>query len=262
MAKRFTDTEKFNDKWYRTLSLLHKVIWEYLLAECNHAGVLEKFDIALMSFKIGTQITIDDLKSFGERIVFVSDEVLFIPKFIKFQYGDLNPQNKVHASVLRELERWGIDTPSKPLASPIQGAKDKDKDKNKDKEIGKGGMGEKPISINPDFYFSSEAQQALQTYQEKCPNLIPLTGEKKNKRIMDKLYTVLNELDHSQEKFKELCKNANDLQKIADIKIDFEMMLNCHIGIVNGKYITTTPNAPPTRVQLQEILEQIKQEEG
>ena len=45
MAKRFTDTDKFSDKWYRKLPLLQKVMYEYLLAECNHAGILEKFDI-------------------------------------------------------------------------------------------------------------------------------------------------------------------------------------------------------------------------
>ena len=78
MAKRFTDSEKFSDPWYRRLSLLHKVIWEYLLAECNHAGVVEKFDIELMSFKIGADVSMEDLLSFGDRIVFVSDSVLFI----------------------------------------------------------------------------------------------------------------------------------------------------------------------------------------
>lgn len=133
MAKRFTDTEKFNDKWYRTLPLLQKVIWEYLLAECNHAGILENFDLELMSFKIGAPISLDDFKIFDDRVIFISDEVLYIPKFIKFQYGELNPQNKVHASVLRELESRGLLAPTKPLASPCQGAKDKDKDKDKEK---------------------------------------------------------------------------------------------------------------------------------
>ena len=119
MAKRFTDTEKFNDPWYRRLSLLHKVIWEYLLAECNHAGILEKLDLELMSFKIGEDISLDDLKSFEERIVFINEEVIFIPKFITFQYGPLNPQSKVHASVLKELEKWEIQAPYKTLPKSI-----------------------------------------------------------------------------------------------------------------------------------------------
>lgn len=131
MSKRFTDTEKFNDKWYRKLPILQKVIWEYLLAECNHAGILEKFDIELMSFKIGQEITKKDLDYFKNRIVFISDSVIFIPKFIKFQYGRLNPESKVHASVLRELKKYSIDTLSIELDKSIDTLKNKNKNKDK-----------------------------------------------------------------------------------------------------------------------------------
>lgn len=139
MAKRFTDTEKFSDTWYRKLSLLHKVIWEYLLAECNHAGILENFDLEMMSFKIGAEVTKNDLEIFDNRIIFISEDVLYIPKFIEFQYGTLNPQSKVHASVLRELDKYKINTLSIEYVKSIETLKDKNKnkDKNKDKEIEK-----------------------------------------------------------------------------------------------------------------------------
>jgi hypothetical protein len=135
MAKRFTDTEKFSDTWYRKLSLLHKVIWEYLLAECNHAGILENFDLEMMSFKIGAEVTMEDLEKFENRIIFISDSVLYIPKFIDFQYGTLNAQSKVHASVLRELEKYKINTLSIEYTKSINTLKDKNKNKDKDKEI-------------------------------------------------------------------------------------------------------------------------------
>lgn len=137
MSKRFTDSEKFSDTWYRKLSLLHKVIWEYLLAECNHAGILENFDYEMMSFKIGAEVTEKDLEIFENRIVFISDDIVFIPKFIEFQYGALNPQSKVHASVLKELKKYGIDTLSIEYQKGYETLKDKDKnkDKEKDKEI-------------------------------------------------------------------------------------------------------------------------------
>lgn len=286
MAKRFTDTEKFNDPWYRKLSLLHKAIWEFLLAECNHAGIFEKLDLELMSFKIGADITMDDLKSFGDRIVFLNDQTIFIPKFIKFQYGELNPQSKVHSSVIKELKQWGIDTLSieypysmdtlwipygysidtlsKPLAKSIDTLKDKDKDKEKEKEknkeIGKGGVGEKPKSIDPDFYSSNESQKAFEIYNEKCENLIPLTGEKRNKRIMDKLYTYLQETDYNFEKFAELCEKANRVQQIAKSKIDFEMMLNCYIGILNGKYPEQAPSVNEQHTLA--ILDELKRKRG
>lgn len=132
MSKRFTDTEKFNDKWYRKLPILQKVIWEYLLSECNHAGILEKFDIELMSFKIGAEITLKDFEIFGNRINFISDTIIFIPKFLNFQYGEFNPKNKVHLNVLRELEKYNINTPWAERGRSVDGSKEKEKEKEKD----------------------------------------------------------------------------------------------------------------------------------
>lgn len=136
MAKRFTDTEKFKDKWYRRLTPVLKCLWEYLISECNHAGVLE-IDLEAMSFHIGAEISLKDLKKFDDRIFFISDDLIFIPKFISFQYGELNPENKVHRSVLEILNKYNLD-PSKPLASTLLGTKDKDKEsvKESDKESG------------------------------------------------------------------------------------------------------------------------------
>lgn len=129
MSKRFTDTEKFNNPWYRKLPIKYKILWEYLLSECNHAGLL-KIDIDLISFKIGETITIDDLKIFENRITFIKDDLIFIPKFIEFQYGALNTENRVHNSVLKELKKYNLQGAIKPLTSPIYGAKDKDKEKD------------------------------------------------------------------------------------------------------------------------------------
>ena len=232
MSKRFTDTEKFSDTWYRKLSLLHKVIWEYLLAECNHAGILENFDLEMMSFKIGAEVTKEDLQVFENRIIFISDDILFIPKFIQFQYGELNPQSKVHASVLRELEKYNIDTLSIEYGKSYQTLKDKDKNKDKDKD--------KNI-INPDFYFSDSKQKVFDIYKQICTNLIAISFEPRNKRVLDKVNAYLNEINNDFEQYKLLCEKANKLQKIADTRIDFEMMLNCYIGIMNGKYESEKP---------------------
>lgn len=135
MAKRFTDTNKFNDPWYRRLSILHKVIWEYLLAECNYAGILDNFDLDLMSFKIGEKITLENMDVFKDKIIFISDKTLYIPKFISFQYGELNAKNKVHINVLKELTKWNISDP--PLLrvrssdDPSTGLNKKEEEKNK-----------------------------------------------------------------------------------------------------------------------------------
>lgn len=173
MAKRFTDTEKFSDKWYRKLSLLHKVVWEYLLAECNHAGILENFDLEMMSFKIGAEVTQEDLKVFEGRIIFISDDVLFIPKFIEFQYGKLNPQSKVHASVLKELEKYSIDRVSIELGKGMDSIKDKDKeidiDNTTNKQIDTINNNDKKIkSLDP--YMNPIRTLFIQEYQKVFNN--------------------------------------------------------------------------------------------
>lgn len=129
-------------------------------------------------------------------------------------------------------------------------------------ENGVGVVEEKPNFTNPDFYISSEAKQALNSYQGNCPNLIPLTGEKRNKRIMDKLYNVLKELDNDLIRFKELCIAANQIVKIAETKIDFEMMLNCYIGILNGKYPTNSDQSDDTQARGNSVLEELKRKRG
>ena len=212
MAKRFTDTEKFNDPWYRRLSLLHKVIWEYLLAECNHAGILEKLDLELMSFKIGEDISLDDLKSFEERIVFINEEVIFIPKFITFQYGPLNPQSKVHASVLKELEKWEIQAPYKTLpksidrvsiglANPIDTLKDKEKDKDKDINTSNKQIDTIDIDINnsektkkTDPYINPINDYFIQEYQKAFNNKPYLMHNQRTK-----LTELATEIDNFRE---------------------------------------------------------------
>ena len=146
MAKRFTDSRKWSDPWFMELPLLMKCLWIYLLDTCDHAGIY-KVNLKLASFLLGETINPADVKRyFSGRIIEIDAETWRIPKFIDFQYGSLNPDNRVHASVLLTLEKEGA---CKGLRSPFQGAKDKDKDKDKDKEK-RGGAGEVSFTV-PDL---------------------------------------------------------------------------------------------------------------
>jgi len=130
MSKRFTDTSKWAKSNFRTLPPKLKLAWMYLCDNCDHAGIWD-VDMDLMSFQIGEKITLKELiESFSESITPHGDR-LIIDAFIDFQYGTLNPDNRVHKSVIDRVEK----IKNKPLTSPLQGAKDKDKDKDKDKEI-------------------------------------------------------------------------------------------------------------------------------
>lgn len=128
-----TDTEKWDNEWFRALPVKMKVAWEYLRDRCDHAGIW-KGDFGLMSFQIGATITAEEcLEHLGDkRFVRLPSGKFFLPTFVAFQYGEeLNPANKAHASVLRLLKKEGA---LEPLARGSEGALDKEKDKDKDLE--------------------------------------------------------------------------------------------------------------------------------
>ena len=128
MAKRFMDNTIFDKSWYRKLPVRLKIVWFYLINKCNHAGIWE-CDVDLLSFQIGDEYTLEEiLEAFGDNLKEIGDNKIYITKFIEFQYGlPLNPKVKVHQSVLKLLDKSGIE-----LANPLLSVKDKDKDKSKD----------------------------------------------------------------------------------------------------------------------------------
>lgn len=162
MAKRFTDSEKWQKPWFRKLPPNMKLVWIYLLDACDIAGVWV-VDMEVVEFFVKERIDESEvLECLGERIeVFDSGRKWFVRDFVEFQYGaKLNPSNRLHHSVITRLEKYGLSNtnegPSKGLASPLEGAKDKDKDKVKvkDKDIillegGEGGNHPKRERFSP-----------------------------------------------------------------------------------------------------------------
>ena len=112
MSKRFTDSEKFRDTWYRKLSPTMKCFWEYLLSECNSAGIID-IDFESASFHIGAEVTEADISKYDDRVIKLYDGKYFIPKFIQFQQGILNTQNSAHKPIIACLKKYGyrVDQP-------------------------------------------------------------------------------------------------------------------------------------------------------
>jgi hypothetical protein len=104
--KRFTETNKWEDPWFRRLKPEMKLLWQWLLDRCDGAGFIEP-DLELASFQIGYEYPMDTLTGFGERVVKTDGEKYFIPKFIPFQYGKLSPDCKAHRPVFLSLEKNG-----------------------------------------------------------------------------------------------------------------------------------------------------------
>lgn len=108
MAKRFIDTELFEDPWFMDLSISGKVLWVYCLTKCDHAGVL-KWNLKLIQFQTGIKNMDTVSKELGNRIVRVSDDYIFIPKFFEFQYPNY-PEKKFKAadSAIRILQKYNL----------------------------------------------------------------------------------------------------------------------------------------------------------
>ncbi len=131
MAKRFTDTGKWDKAWFRKLPPEMKCVWLFLCDRCDHAGLWEIDDEAL-EFYVGADTSLDEiLKVFGDKVCRVGTNKLAVTGFVDFQYGELNPESRVHKSVLLKLEKEGL---SKGFPKSSKTLKDKDKDKDKEKE--------------------------------------------------------------------------------------------------------------------------------
>lgn len=86
MAKRFTDSEKWKKTWFRSLSAKEKLIWIYLLDDCDHAGIWFG-DFDLMSFQLGFKVIEKDLSPFLEKQMSKYGNKYLINDFFVFQYG-------------------------------------------------------------------------------------------------------------------------------------------------------------------------------
>ena len=85
----------------------------------------------MASFCIGKEVNEKEvLATYIDRIHIVDKETWFIPKFVHFQYGVLNPSVNCHKSVIAELK---MERVTKQLTKGYSTLQDKDKDKDKDK---------------------------------------------------------------------------------------------------------------------------------
>ena len=132
MAKRLTDSDKWNDDWYISLDNDYRIIWQWLLDNCNHAGICKR-SIKLLNMMCNTNISEEEMvKNMDGRVISI-DNNWFIPKFLKFQYTGLHSNKPVIVSVVKELEKYGYDKLiPECFGNDYVIIKDKDKDKDKD----------------------------------------------------------------------------------------------------------------------------------
>lgn len=156
MAKRFSDSEKWNDVWFTELTNDQKIIWIYLLDNCDNAGIF-KLNMKLINFNCSTNISVEEfIFIYKERITQINKESWLINKFCTYQYGSdflIKTGNKAVQSAIKKLMEVNVVqlinnnyTLSIPYSSPINTLsiedkypidtlKDKDRDKDVDKNI-------------------------------------------------------------------------------------------------------------------------------
>lgn len=133
--KRFTETEKWRDPWFRKLPHTLKLGYLYLLDAVDNAGVWDP-DFDQADFAIGAGVNWPELMAaLGDRLVVLPNGKWHLAKFVEYQYGELSEGCKPHAQVLRLMVRHGIEQRvSKGYPKGMDTLKDKDKDKDKEKD--------------------------------------------------------------------------------------------------------------------------------
>lgn len=118
MAKRFIDTELWDKEWFMELSAKHKLLLRFLFDRCDVAGVWSP-NWVLASVLLGEKVTKEDLEQLHDQVVLLEDGKVFIPGFIKFQYGKLSKDCKPHVPIYKLLDKHGIDVNAIEMSDEI-----------------------------------------------------------------------------------------------------------------------------------------------
>lgn len=107
-AKRFTDTAKWKDEWFKGLTMQAKLVWLFLCDDCDHAGIWIT-DFEVLSIRTGVRVNEQILEALlGQKVVKIDRKHYFIPSFFKFQYASAKDSFKAKQSALAVLQRLGL----------------------------------------------------------------------------------------------------------------------------------------------------------
>lgn len=106
--KRFTETDKWRDSWFRELPPTTKLAYLFILDNADLAGVWDP-DFKLANFQIGLEVDwIGVQRDLGDRLEILENGKWWITRFIAFQYGELSEDCRPHMAVLRQVKANGI----------------------------------------------------------------------------------------------------------------------------------------------------------
>jgi hypothetical protein len=125
MAYRFTNTEKWQDGWFSTLTQLQMLLFLYLCDNCDIAGFVElnvkRWAVDLNSSKE----TIEGaLKGLERGLIYSqTNDCVYIKNFLKHQKNlPLNENNKAHIGIIRRFELYAYKFNIENINEFIEGA--------------------------------------------------------------------------------------------------------------------------------------------
>jgi len=104
MTLRWTDTGKWDDKWFRTLKPIEKLLFNYICDNCDCAGFWE-IDTEYAAWIIGINPEVIEAALKGlEKCYFKNERFLVLKNFL-FHQGNLplNRKNKCHLGIMKRL---------------------------------------------------------------------------------------------------------------------------------------------------------------
>jgi hypothetical protein len=142
MAKRFIDTDIYDEDWFLSLSGQEMLFWQYICLKCDHAGIwrpnFKSFEIKT-GFRINQEQFLKNVNLDQKRICVLDNGKWWLIGFIRFQYcknnKEINTQHRVQLSALTQLENNQVDYKSQGYILRVNEISLTLKDKEKDKDI-------------------------------------------------------------------------------------------------------------------------------
>jgi hypothetical protein len=182
--KRFTETTKWNDPWYRKLPMHLKLLWQYVCDNCDAAGVID-YDADLAAFQIGCSAQKADISKLGDRVARLPSGKYRLVKFLEFQYGNVDAKCPAHKPIIRAIEDHQLEYPISNygrrvsdrvlnrVSNTLQETEtDQDKEKDQEKEKDQGGAGGILTRDNGSTFHAPTLEQVL-AYARSAPQIIP-----------------------------------------------------------------------------------------
>jgi hypothetical protein len=113
MAKRFIDTNYFNDPFILSLKPEDKLLYIYFFTICDHAGIFE-LNESLGNFHLSTKNytkrVLEFSKTYTDKVVQLDEKSFIIMCFCKRQYpAGVNTKVRQVQGVIYILQRWDIE---------------------------------------------------------------------------------------------------------------------------------------------------------